>query len=104
MNYKARNESRTSTQKIENKPLKKPEETEIPDDVKQNYFVRLPFFNFLYAEDELGFNFKEFSRNNFYEFLKGTYLNDLIALRRNYIQRNLIQVRYFAHKFKSPFA
>ena len=76
---------------------------DIPDDIKQKYFYKPPFYNFIYAEEELGFNFSEFSKNQFHDFLKSIFVVDLINLRKNYIQRNYIQVRFLAHKFKSPF-
>ena len=96
-----------SRQKIPNKKVvsttKYVEMEEIPDEIKQKYFNKPPYYNFLYAEDELGFNFSEFAKNQFHDFLKSIYVVDLINFRKYYIQRNYIQVRFLAHKFKSPF-
>ena len=75
----------------------------IPDEVKQKYFINVPYYNFIYAEDELGFCFSEFAKNNFGEFLQTCYVLDLIKLRKSYILRNFSEVRFIAHKFKSPF-
>ena len=75
----------------------------ITDEQKQKYFKKMPFYNFAYAEEELGFTFCDFAKNNFGEFLSTCYVTDLINLRKNYIMRNLVQVRFIAHKLKSPF-
>lgn len=79
------------------------DKNEIPDDVKQRFFVNVPFFDFIYAEEELGFNFNEFAKNSFGDFIEMVYVQDLIGLRKAYIQRDMIRVRFLAHKFKSPF-
>lgn len=73
------------------------------DEFKQKNFVNLPYYNFIYAEEELGFSFSDFAKNNFSDFLTNCYINDLINLRKHYIMRNMSQVRFIAHKFKSPF-
>ena len=85
------------------KDYAKDKELVISDELKQKYFVNPPFYNFIYAEEELGFSFSDFAKNNFSDFLNTCYLTDLISLRKAYIIRNLSQVRFLAHKFKSPF-
>ena len=76
---------------------------EISDYKKQKYFKNLPYYNFLQAEEELGFSFADFSKNDFADFLNTCYVNDFIILRRNFIMRNFTTVRFLLHKFKSPF-
>ncbi len=78
-------------------------EIEISDQKKQKYFKNVPFFDFLHAEEELGFSFSEFAKNGFGEFINSIYAEDFINLRKCYITRNYIQVRFLTHKFKSPF-
>ena len=75
---------------------------EISTEIKQKYFTNPPYFNFLYAEEELGINFLEFSKNQFHDFLKCVFVEDFINIRKCYIQRNLIKLRFHAHKLKSP--
>ena len=84
-------------------PTPQVENEDIPDEIKQKYFINQPYFDFIFAEEELGFNFADFAKNHFYEFLRSIYLVDLIAMRKAYIMRNYVQVRFLAHKFKSPF-
>ncbi len=88
---------------LEKKEMNREKTLNIPDELKQKYFINLPYFNFIYAEEELGFSFTDFAKNNFNDFLTTCYLHDLISLRKNYILRNMSQVRFLAHKFKSPF-
>ena len=75
----------------------------LSDEQKKKYLVNLPFYNFIYAEEELGFSFTDFSKNNFSEFLQSCFINDLIRLRKFYILRNMTEVRFIAHKLKSLF-
>ena len=88
--------------KIE-EPIKEFPSIEISDDKKQKYFKNIPFYNFMHAEEELGFSFSDFAKNNFAEFLNTCYVEDFINLRKNFIMRNYVAVRFLAHKFKSPF-
>ena len=75
----------------------------IPFEIKEKYFINRPYFNFIYAEEELGFNFSNFAKNDFAEFLNTSYAIDLINLRKYYLIRNFSEVRFLSHKFKSPF-
>ena len=103
-NKKKEQSSRFSKSLLEKKEDKKEfPSVEISDDKKQKYFVNTPYFNFLHAEEELGFLFSDFAKNNFGEFIQTCYVVDLINLRKSYIMRNFVQVRFLAHKFKSPF-
>ena len=79
------------------------DEIVISDELKQKYFVYQPYFNFKYAEEELGFNFSDFAQEGFGDFLHTVYVCDLIQLRKAYIMRDYNSVRFLAHKFKSPF-
>lgn len=79
------------------------ESDSISDGLKIRYFIKEPFYNFIYAEEELGLNFSDLSKNGFQEFLQSIYLNDLIQLRKAYIKRNYGSIRFLSHKFKSPF-
>ena len=102
-NKKITYQTTTSTQKTNATQQPEKENQEIPDEIKQKYFVNPPYFDFLYAEEELGFNFADFSKNQFSDFLQSIYVTELISLRKAYISRNIVQVRFLSHKFKSPF-
>jgi len=75
----------------------------ISDDKKQKFFENLPYFNFAHAEEEHGFSFQDFAKNNFGEFLQKCYVEDFINMRKFYIMRNLRDVRFLVHRLKSPF-
>jgi hypothetical protein len=75
----------------------------LTDELRQNYFIHPPFFNFIYAEDELGLNFLELSEDGFSEFLYTIFTTNLIDMRKAYIRREYSIIRFISHKFKSPF-
>lgn len=61
------------------------------------------WFDFNTAMDEFGFDYESFTENGFKTFLEETFIKDVIDCRRNFISRNYIQVRFWAHKFKGSF-
>lgn len=61
------------------------------------------YFNFTYANEELGFDFDTFSINGFSDFLQTVFIVDFINYRKNFILRNYIPFREAAHKFKGSF-
>ena len=71
--------------------------------MKQKYFTNKPHFDLLFAEDELGFIFEDFTQNGFETFLNSCYCDYYISLRKEYISRNFSKFKDIAHKFKSPF-
>jgi hypothetical protein len=75
----------------------------ISEEMKKAHFIKQPYYNFIYAEEELGLNFLDLSFDGFREFLETIYLKDLIELRKAYIKRDYITIRFLSHKFKSPF-
>jgi hypothetical protein len=63
-------------------------------------YINEPYYDFFKATDEFGFDFEGFEKNSFGDFITETYLTDFIAFRKAHISRNLVQFRFFAHKFK----
>ena len=60
-------------------------------------------YDFNEAIDNYGFDFDNFSEKNFESFIKTTFITDFITFRKSYLQRDFIQVRFYAHKFKGLF-
>ncbi len=61
------------------------------------------YYNFFLAQEEYGFDYESFIKDGFKNFLEDTFIKDLIDLRKSYISRNYMQVRFIAHKFKGSF-
>ncbi len=60
-----------------------------------------PYYDINEAIDENGFELEDLLKDNFYKFIKelvGRYRN----LRKSYIKRNIKDVRFHTHSFKSP--
>jgi hypothetical protein len=60
-------------------------------------------FNFYIAMEDYGFDFESFANNNFHNFISSTFIGDFISFRKAYLMRDLLQVRFYAHKFKGVF-
>jgi hypothetical protein len=63
----------------------------------------LPYFDFIEAIENYGFDFELFSADGFSKFLRETYLNNFIELRKAFILKDFLKIRFFAHKFKGSF-
>jgi len=61
-----------------------------------------PYFDFIEAED-FGFDIDSFQSDGFKVFVTSSVIRDFIKMRKNYIIRDLISVRFIAHKFKGCF-
>ena len=61
-----------------------------------------PYFDFIEAED-FGFDIDSFQIEGFKVFVTSSLIRDFIKIRKNYIIRDLICVRFIAHKFKGCF-
>jgi hypothetical protein len=70
--------------------------------INQAFMINKPFFDFVEAE-ESGFDFNSFKNEGFKVFVKSSLLRDFIKIRRNYIIRDFISVRYIANKLKGCF-
>lgn len=65
-------------------------------------FINLPYFDFIEAEN-FGFDIESFQLDGFQLFVTTTILKDFKRMRKNYISRDIIEVRFIAHKFKGCF-
>lgn len=101
--YSQRSKKRKTLNKLKTAETAPEQSCKFSDELRQRFFVNPPFFNFLYAEDELGLNFNELCEEGFANFLENIYHHDLIELRKSYIKRDYAVIRFISHKFKSPF-
>ena len=66
------------------------------------YYINAPYFDFIEAEN-YGFDIDSFKAEGFKLFVTTTILRDFIRMRKNFISRDIIDVRFMAHKFKGCF-
>lgn len=62
-----------------------------------------PYWDFIYALDELGLDYSDVSRDGFDKVIKEKYLNEYFLLRIAYLKRNMFDTRFWIHKFKGFF-
>ena len=72
---------------------------EIPPELLKNGDL----FDFYEAIENYGFDFDDFSANNFENFINTTFINDFIVFRKSYSSKDLNQAQFYAHKFKGLF-
>ncbi len=72
-------------------------------DYKLDQLKNLPYFDFEEAVENYGFDFTIFESEGFAKFLCETYINNFIELRKAFIMKDLIKLRFYAHKFKGSF-
>jgi hypothetical protein len=72
------------------------------DAANQALMTNNPYYDFLEAE-EFGFDIDSFQCDGFKVFVTSSLLQDFIKIRKNYIIRDLISVRFIAHKLKGCF-
>jgi hypothetical protein len=60
-------------------------------------------YDFYEAIENYGFDFDDFSDNNFENFINTTFINDFIIFRKSFSIKDLNQVKFYAHKFKGLF-
>ena len=65
-------------------------------------YINPPFFNFIDAEN-YGFDLESFQLEGFKLFMTSTFINDFIKLRKNYIAREINELRFMFHKIKGCF-
>lgn len=65
-------------------------------------YINSPFFDFVEAEN-FGFDIETFQQDGFDLFITTTILSDFIRMRKCFISRDIIDVRFIAHKFKGCF-
>jgi hypothetical protein len=72
---------------------------EYPESILKEY----PYYDFHEAIEECGFDFDQFVENGFKEFLNYVYLGDFLKLRESFLDQDLNNFYFIAHKFKSSF-
>lgn len=73
------------------------------DENQENpHLINLPYYDFVEAEN-YGFDIDSFKADGFKLFVTTTILRDFIRMRKNFIARDIIDVRFMAHKFKGCF-
>lgn len=68
----------------------------------KKYLTNPPYFDFVDAEENYGFDFESFQEQSFTSFLQD-FISDYIKLRIAYIARDMNNVRNLTHKFKGIF-
>lgn len=71
--------------------------------IDEKLMKNIPYFDFIEAED-FGFDIQSFQSDGFKVFVKCSLISDFIKMRKNFITRDLLSVRFFAHKFKGCFS
>lgn len=71
-------------------------------DFDTKYLKQPPYFDFLYAIDESGFDFEEFMTDNFKDFVK-EYIENYTKVRKYYILRDYINFKRASHSLKGIF-
>jgi hypothetical protein len=66
-------------------------------------YVNKPFFDWKTAEEEFGLVFNIFSENGFENFIQEKFLGDLFYLRKCFILRDYMGIRFVLHKFRGSF-
>ena len=85
---------------------KEKEEQRFSDEEEYQYLPihqNKPFWDFKYAVEEYGFDFLYFSNNNFEDFIKTKFLNELVLLRTSFQQKDLRKIEIFSHNLKGSF-
>lgn len=67
-------------------------------DFNDPVFINEPYFNFFIAVEDWGFDFTSFEQDGFKAFLKQTYLEDFIGLRRGHISRDYSKMIIYASR------
>jgi hypothetical protein len=70
--------------------------------INQTLMINNPFYDFVEAE-EFGFDFDSFKNEGFKVFVTSSLLKDFIKFRKNYIIRDMLSLRFIAHKFNGSF-
>lgn len=65
-------------------------------------YINAPYFDLVQAEN-FGFDIETFQLEGFGIFITKTILCDFIRMRKSFIARDIIDVRFIAHKFKGCF-
>ncbi len=66
-------------------------------------YINKPFYDWKQAQREYGLVFTIISEDGFDAFVQEKFLTDFITLRRCYILRDYVGVRFWVHKFKGSF-
>jgi hypothetical protein len=74
------------------------------EDIKfTEIYINKPFYDWKLAQREYGLVFSIISEDGFDAFVQEKFLVDFITLRKCYIQRDYVGVRFWVHKFKGSF-
>ncbi len=65
-------------------------------------YINPPYFDFVEA-DNFGFDIETFQYEGFKLFITTTILTDFIRMRKSFIARDIMDVRFIAHKLKGCF-
>lgn len=75
---------------------------ELNFDFDEKYLKELPYFDFIYAINESGFDFEDFMADNFKDFIK-EFIDNYTKVRKFFILRDLVNYKRAAHSLKGIF-
>ena len=80
-------------------------ESDCDDDdmVFTEVYINKPFYDWKQAQREYGLVFSIISENGFDAFVQEKFITDFITLRKCYILRDYVGIRFWVHKFKGSF-
>lgn len=73
------------------------------DDIPKELLKNGELYDFYTAIEEFGFDWEEFSNNNFQILIEETFINNFISFRKGYLERDFTKMQFFSHKFKGQF-
>jgi len=74
------------------------------DDIKfTEIYINKPFYDWKQAQREYGLVFTIISENGFDSFVQEKFIADFTTLRKCYIMRDYVGIRFWVHKFKGSF-
>jgi hypothetical protein len=66
-------------------------------------YINKPFYDWKQAQREYGLVFSIISEDGFDSFVQEKFISDFITLRKCYILRDYVGIRFWVHKFKGSF-
>ena len=72
------------------------------EEISPELLKNLPYYDFIEAED-FGFDLESFQNDGFKVFVNSSVIRDFIKMRKNFVERDMISLRFIAHKFKGCF-
>ena len=73
------------------------------DQISKDLLKNGEIYDFDTAMNDYGFPFDDYLETCFESFIKSTFIKDFITLRKAFADHSYDDIRFYTHKFKSPF-